>query len=431
MNVLVLGARVIGPALAHDLVRAFLGARFSREERHVRRLAKVAVLETQVYSNAKGMCMMNPLQALAGYGQSPWLDNIRRNLITSGELKTMIEQDGLKGITSNPAIFEKAIVGSSDYADALARALRQSHDHKVVYETLALADLRDAADIMAPVYTAMKRADGYVSLEVSPYLAHDTPGTIAEARRLWTSVGKPNLMIKVPATPEGIPAIRQLISEGINVNVTLLFAVEAYARVAEAYLSGLEALAQRGGDIAAVASVASFFVSRIDALVDKDLARIQKESSNPGTRELAGKLQGKVAIANAKLAYLRFQEIYRGPRWEALAGKGAQKQRLLWASTGTKNPAYRDTLYIEELIGPETVNTIPPATYSAFRDHGRLRASLVERLGEAQETMGNLKSAGIDFPAVTETLLKDGVALFADAFDKLLAAVDAACKTAA
>lgn len=371
--------------------------------------------------------MNNPLIQLGEFDQSPWFDYIRRSLLTSGELQKMIEQDGLKGITSNPAIFEKAIVGSSDYAEILPQIMQQTKDPKAVYEALAIGDVQLAADIMWSVYEATNKRDGYVSLEVSPYLAHDTHGTIEEARRLWKAVNKPNVMIKVPATVEGIPAIRRLIGEGINVNVTLLFSVEAYQQVAQAYLQGLTEYSEKGGDLAHVASVASFFVSRIDSAVDALIAKKLKETDSE--RALLTNLLGKTAIANAKLAYLAFKKFSASPAWAALELKGAQKQRLLWASTGTKNPAYRDTLYVEELIGPGTVNTIPPATFNAFRDHGQVRSSFLERLEEGYDIHNDLHFAEIDFKAVTDQLLKEGLLQFTEAFDKLLGAVDLTCST--
>ena len=369
--------------------------------------------------------MANPLLDICNYGQSIWYDNIRRGLIISGELRAFIEQDGLRGVTSNPAIFEKAIAGSTDYNDAL-KALEGTRDMdaKALFESLAVGDIQDAADVMRPVYEKTNRRDGYVSLEVSPYLAHDTQGTIGEARRLWQTVGRDNVMIKVPATPEGIPAVRQLISEGINVNVTLLFNIAAYEAVAEAYISGLQALVSRGGDPSGMASVASFFVSRIDTAVDAIATARLKTAASAGERAWLRSIIGKVAIANAKLTYLRYKELYRGARWEELAAKGAQTQRLLWASTGTKNPLYRDVLYVEELIGPDTVNTVPAPTFDAFRDHGRPRASLEENLEEAHDTMDILEQVGISMRQVTDKLLDEGVQLFADAFDKLLSAVE-------
>ena len=371
----------------------------------------------------------HPLKDLQKYGQSVWLDYIRRNLITSGELKRLIEEDGLRGITSNPAIFEKAITGSTDYSDILSSLQSRSDlDAKARYEQLAIRDIQDAADMLRPVYQSTKRRDGYVSLEISPYLARDTQGTMEEARRLWKAVGRENVMIKVPGTAEGIPAFQQLISEGININVTLLFAQEVYERVAEAYIIGLEKLASRGGDVSRIASVASFFISRIDTLVDSIVAERLKTTTDPGQQALLKSVLGKVAIANGKLTYQRYQQIFSGPRWQALASKGAHTQRVLWASTSTKNPNYRDVLYVEELIGPDTVNTMPPATLDAFRDHGLLRNSLTEDIEAAKDTMETLAQVGISMKEVTDKLTDDGVRLFADAFDKLLEAVEKTSK---
>ncbi len=417
MNVLVLGGRVVGIELARELIRAFVNANFTGEGRHLRRLAKMMALE-------------NRLRALQVFGQSVWLDYIRRSLITSGELRRLIDEDGLRGVTSNPAIFEKAIAGSSDYKDVLQAPRAQAPraqaplDAKTLYETLAVRDIQDAADALRPVYEETSRRDGYVSLEVSPFLAHDTGGTLDEARRLWRAVGRDNLMIKVPATPEGVPAIQQLISEGINVNVTLLFAQEAYEQVADAYIAGLEKFAARGGDLKRVASVASFFISRIDTAVDALTAARLQATPNPREQGVLRGLTGKVAIANAKLTYHRYRELFSGRRWQPLADQGAQTQRLLWASTGTKNPNYRDVIYIEELIGPDTVNTVPPATFEAFRDHGRPRASLTEDVDAAFDTMAALAGVGISMKEVTDKLLTEGVQLFANAFEKLLKAVE-------
>jgi transaldolase/glucose-6-phosphate isomerase len=367
----------------------------------------------------------NPLKNLLRYGQSVWLDYIRRSLITSGELRHFIEEDGLRGVTSNPAIFEKAITGSSDYADFLKELEKNPDlDAKARYEQLAIRDIQDTADALRPIYQQSKKRDGYVSLEVSPTLARDTRGTLDEARRLWKAVGRENVMIKVPATPEGVPAIEQLISEGINVNVTLLFAQAAYERVAEAYISGLEKLAAQNKDISGVASVASFFISRIDSMVDALLNAKLKTANQASERALVRSTLGKVAIANAKLTYQRYKEIIAGERWKKLAAKGAQTQRLLWASTGTKNPSYSDVLYVEELIGADTVNTIPPPTFSAFREHGKVRASLEEDVDAANDTMQTLGELGVSMEAVTKKLLDEGLVLFADAFDKLLKAVD-------
>src|SRR5437868_5627179 len=350
----------------------------------------------------------NPIKDLQKYGQSVWLDYIRRNLITSGELKRLIEEDGLRGITSNPAIFEKAITGSTDYSDILSSLQSRSDlDAKARYEQLAIRDIQDAADMLRPVYQSTKRRDGYVSLEVSPYLARDTKGTLEEARRLWQAVGRENVMIKVPGTTEGIPAFQQLISEGININVTLLFAQEVYEKVADAYIAGLEQLAAHGGDVSRMASVASFFISRIDTLVDSKINEQLKSNKDPKREELLKSILGKVAIANGKLTYQKYLKIFSGPRWEALAKKGAQTQRVLWASNSTKNPAYRDVIYVEELIGKDTVNTIPPATFDAFRDHGKLRNSLTENVDSAQRTMEDLDRAGISMKGVTDQLTEE------------------------
>ena len=372
---------------------------------------------------------VNPLKELLKYGQSVWLDYIRRNLLKTGELKRLIEEDGLRGMTSNPAIFEKAITGSTDYTDFLdSLASRHDLDAKGRYELLAIRDIQDAADMLRPVYNESKGYDGYVSLEVSPYLARDTKGTLEEARRLWKQVGKPNIMIKVPGTAEGIPAFQQLISEGININVTLLFAQEVYEKVAEAYIAGLEQLAANGGDVSKMASVASFFISRIDTLVDSIADQKLKEVKDSQQQELLKGIKGKVAIANGKLTYQKYLKIFSGPRWEKLAAKGARTQRVLWASTSTKNPAYRDVLYVEELIGKYTVNTIPPATLDAFRDHGKVSETLTKDIDAANKTMETLPRVGISMKQVTDQLTDEGVKLFADAFDKLLEAVEKSTK---
>ena len=366
----------------------------------------------------------NPLRELLSYGQSMWLDYIRRDLFTSGKLKQLITEDGLRGMTSNPAIFEKAIGDSALYDDFLkSLASRSDLDTTARYEQIAIRDIQDAADALRPVYEESKFRDGYVSLEVSPYLARKTQETIDEARRLWKAVKRENVMIKVPGTPEGLPAIRQLIGEGININVTLLFAQEVYEKVAEAYVAGLEDLAARGGNLKKMASVASFFISRIDTLIDSLLNDKLKGTADANQQALFKSVLGKVAIANGKLTYKSYQHIFSGPRWQALATKGAQTQRVLWASTSTKNPNYRDVIYVEELIGPDTVNTMPPATVDAFRDHGKLRNSLTEDVAGAAKTMDDLTLSGISMKEVTDKLTDDGVKLFADAFDKLLAAV--------
>jgi transaldolase/glucose-6-phosphate isomerase len=377
---------------------------------------------TQVLETAKGT---NPLKALLDYGQSMWLDYIRRDLLTTGKLKTMIEDDGLRGMTSNPSIFEKAI-GESHLYDDMLKSLASRPDLNATsrYEQIAIRDIQDAADALKPVYENSKFRDGYVSLEVSPLLALKTQETIDEGRRLWKTVNRENVMIKVPGTAEGLPAIRQLISEGININVTLLFAQEVYEKVAEAYIAGLEDLAKKGGNLKKMAGVASFFISRIDTLVDSLIEDKLKTTKDAQQQSLLKSLLGKVAIANGKLTYQRYQRIFSGPRWEALASKGAQTQRVLWASTSTKNPAYRDVMYVEELIGPDTVDTMPPATIDAFREHGRLRNSLTEDVAGAQKVMDDLAKAGISIKEVTTKLTDDGVKLFADAFHKLLAVVE-------
>jgi transaldolase/glucose-6-phosphate isomerase len=369
-----------------------------------------------------GQKAANPLAALHDLGQSPWLDFLARKFIADGSLKTLVERDGVTGVTSNPSIFEKAIGGSEDYDDALKRALAQGdRDVMSLYEALALEDIRNAADVLLPVYQRTEGADGYVSLEVSPYLAMDTDGTIAEARRLRREAKRDNLMIKVPATKQGLPAIRTLIGEGISVNITLLFSQDVYEQVAEAYLGGLEDLIRNGGDPKKVASVASFFVSRIDVAVEKQLDdKIDKSKTD--AKDLAS-LRGKVAIANTKLAYQRYKRLFAGPRWEELKRKGARTQRLLWASTGTKSPQYSDVLYVDELIADDTVNTLPPATMDAFRDHGTVTASLEAKIDEARGVMERLADSGISIDAVTDRLVGEGVQLFADSFDKLLGAV--------
>ncbi len=314
---------------------------------------------------------MNPVKSLQKHGQAVWLDFLARGFIAKGDLKKLIDDDGVRGVTSNPAIFEKAIGSSDEYDGAIARALKQA-DRPVtaLFEAVAIEDIQNAADVLRPVYDSLKGADGYVSLEVSPYLANDTDGTIAEAERLWREVNRPNLMIKVPATPEGLPAIRHLTAQGISINITLLFSQKVYQEVAEAYLSGLEEYVGKGGDPSHVASVASFFVSRIDSAIDKQLDDAIAKANDPAEKARLKELQGKVAIANAKMAYQHYKKAFADARWQKLAAKGAKPQRLLWASTGTKNKAYSDVLYVEELIGPDTVNTVPPATLDAFRDHG-------------------------------------------------------------
>ena len=371
----------------------------------------------------------NPLKDLLNYGQSVWLDYIRRDLIDSGELKRLIDQDGVRGMTSNPSIFEKAI-GESKYYSDLLKSLesRTDLDAKARYEILAIRDIQDAADFLRPVYESSRKRDGYVSLEVSPLLAHDTQSTLQEARRLWQAVARPNIMIKVPGTAEGIPAFQQLISEGININVTLLFAQEVYEQVAEAYIAGLEQLAAGGGDVSKMASVASFFISRIDSLVDSIISARLKTAKDGPEKTALQSITGKVAIANGKQTYQQYLKIFGSNRWKKLAANGARTQRVLWASTSTKNPNYSDVLYVEELIGPDTVNTIPPVTLDAFRDHGHPRTSLTEGLDAANLTMETVAKLGISMKEVTDKLTDDGVRLFAEAFEKLLQAVEKTSK---
>ncbi len=364
------------------------------------------------------------MPALHDLGQSLWLDYMRRQLLTSGELARLIREDGVRGVTSNPTIFEHAIGGSSDYDEAL-RALEQQQDRSAseLYETLAVEDIQGAADALRAVYQASEQADGYASLEVSPALAHDTQATIAEARRLWKLLGRPNVMIKVPATPEGIPAIRQLLGEGINVNVTLMFARSSYEQVAEAYLGGLEAFRKQGGELRGLASVASIFVSRFDVLVDPMLESRAKDEPQERREQLLG-LRGKVGIANAKRIYRAFRELCAGARFQRLAQAGARPQRILFASTSVKDPRMSDVLYVESLIGADTVDTVPPATLAAFKDHGRVRPTLDEHMDEAERVLAELDASGISLDAVTDRLLEEGVAKFAGSYDKLMAALE-------
>ena len=367
---------------------------------------------------------MNPVKALENHGQAVWLDFLARGFVAKGDLKRLIDTDGVKGVTSNPSIFEKAIGSSDEYDGAIGQALKKG-DRPVadLFEHLAVEDIRHAADVLRPVYDRMKGADGFVSLEVSPYLAMDTKGTIAEAERLWKDVKRKNLMVKVPATPEGLPAIEHLIGQGISINITLLFSQAVYREVAEAYLDGLEKYVATGGDPSHVASVASFFVSRIDSAVDKQLDEKIAKANDPSEKERLAALKGKVAIANAKMAYQDYKRLFSGPRWDKLKAKGAKPQRLLWASTGTKNKDYSDVLYVEELIGPNTVNTVPPATLDAFRDHGKTRDSLEENIEDARHALEGLEKSGVSLDAITAELVKDGVKQFADAADKLYGAV--------
>ena len=372
--------------------------------------------------------MTNPIRKVQDFGQSIWYDNISRDLVSSGELARLVEEDGVLGVTSNPAIFEKAIGSSADYDGSIAELVEQGVGRAVpLFEHLAIADIQMGTDALKGVYDATNRVDGYVSLEVSPYLANDTEGTLEEARRLWKTVGRENLMIKVPATAAGIPAIKTLISEGINVNVTLLFAVDAYRAVAEAYIEGLEARAASGRDLSKVASVASFFVSRIDANVDAQLDQKLERETDAAKREALEGLKSKIAIANAVMAYAHYDELVGGERWAALAAKNAMPQRVLWASTGTKSPDLPATLYVDSLIGPQTVNTVPSATLDAFRESGTAENALwgdkEKIVSDARKNLSDLEEVGVSLKQVTDELLPKGCQLFCDAFDTLLSAV--------
>ncbi len=367
---------------------------------------------------------MNPLIELGDLGQSIWLDFIRRNFVTAGDLRKLVDNDGLKGVTSNPTIFQKAISGGTDYDSDIAASVREGLDTRGIYESLAVEDIRLATDVMWPVYEATDGRDGFVSLEVSPELAHDTDKTVEEARRLWGRVDKSNLMIKVPATAEGLPAIAQLLGEGINVNVTLLFAVDVYEKVVDAFFRGMEAAAAAGRDLGRINSVASFFVSRIDTQVDDAVdSRLAAGPSDDERRLLEG-VKGRVAIANATMAYQLYERLFASDRWQSLAAAGGKTQRLLWASTSTKNPDYRDVLYVEELAGPDTVNTMPPETIDAFRDHGRVRRAIDEDVDGARKVLSDLDALGISLDQITDFLTEQGVKKFADSFHELLDAIE-------
>lgn len=359
---------------------------------------------------------MTKLAELADLGQSIWLDFIERGFMEAGEMRTLIDR-GLRGVTSNPSIFDKAISGSDRYDSQLGQLAKKGHSTEEIYQAVVISDIQTACDMFRPVYDSTGGLDGYISLEVSPDLAHDTEMTIAEVRSYWDRVARPNLMIKIPATDEGYPAVEKMIGEGINVNVTLMFSVEQYDRVAQAYLSGLEQLLASGGDLSRSASVASFFVSRVDTKVDKALEEIG------GAEDLLG----QIGVANAKLAYRRFQETFAGPRWDALNDGGAQVQRVLWGSTSTKNPAYSDTMYIDDLIGPHTVNTVPPGTLQAFLDHGTVARTVDSDVEQAQHQVDDLHQHGLVLSQVTNELLTEGVKKFADSYHNLLGSIEAKC----
>jgi transaldolase len=369
---------------------------------------------------------MDRLQQLHDAGQSIWLDFIDRSLLRSGELARRIDRESLTGMTSNPTIFEKALAEGSAY-DAQLAGVSPDLSGSEVFELIETDDVRAACDIFRPVHEKTKGMDGYVSIEVSPGAAHSTEETIAEARRLWSAVDRPNVMIKVPGTVEGAPATRRLLAEGINVNITLLFSIDAHAAVIEAYLAALEERASRGLPLSSIASVASFFVSRVDTEADKRLDAAV--AANPARAEEAKAFRGRVAVANAKLAYALFRERFRGPRWEALAARGARVQRPLWASTSTKNPAYRDVMYVEDLIGPDTVNTMPPATITAFADHGVVQRTVDAHIEEERALIGRLEAFGISLTSITDTLLREGLASFEKSFDTLIARLEAKRRT--
>jgi transaldolase len=364
----------------------------------------------------------NPLLDLQALGQSIWIDFIRREMISSGELKRLIEEDGVSGVTSNPSIFEKAIMESDDYDESIRALIIKGKTSAEIYQSLTIKDIQGVADLLLPTYQRTEGRDGFVSLEVSPALAHDTAGTIAEARQLWSLVDRPNAMIKVPATQEGLPAIQQLTGEGINVNITLLFGLPRYRDIVDAYLGGLEMLAAQGKPLQRVASVASFFLSRIDTLIDPLLDKMIK-ADHPQA-PIAARLQGQIAIASAKVAYQMYKEMFSSDRFIKLADKGARTQRLLWASTSTKNPAYSDTKYVEALIGPDTINTVPIETLNAYRDHGHPEQSLDQNISEAYHHLNKLAAVGIDLNAVTQQLEDEGVEKFIAAADRLMAALE-------
>jgi transaldolase len=373
--------------------------------------------------------MTNPLQELKKLGQSVWYDNIDRAQLVSGQFQRLLDEDGVVGVTANPTIFDKSIGSGHAYDEQMTQLIRQGKSTGEIYEALVIQDICTVADRLRPIYDRTEGQDGYVSLEVSPDLAHDTEATIAEVRRFWKMVNRPNLMIKIPGTPEGLPAIRQALSEGINVNITLIFSIETYRQVTDAYLSALEDRNGRGEDISTIASVASFFVSRVDTLVDKLLDDKIHSTSDPASQQKLKALQGKAAIANARLVYQDFKRIFSSPRFESLKHAGAHVQRPLWASTSTKNPAYRDVLYAEELIGPDTVDTMPLETIQNFRDHGRVRYSVEDDIPGAKAELDALETVGISYDQVTQQLQDEGVKKFADSFHQLFKTIESKQQT--
>ncbi len=368
--------------------------------------------------------MANPLQQLKNFGQSVWYDNIDRSQLVSGQFQSLLDNDGVVGVTANPTIFQKSISHGNAYDEQMTQLISEGKGVNEIYEAMIIQDIRTVADMLRPIYDRTNMADGYVSLEVSPELAHDTDRTIAEVRRFWKMVDRPNLLIKIPATPEGIPAIQAALTEGINVNITLIFSIQAYREVTEAYLSALEERNASGKDISHIASVASFFVSRVDTLVDKLLDDKIKATADSTEQQKLKMLQGKAAIANARLVYQDFKKIFGTPRFETLKHSGAHVQRPLWASTSTKNPAYRDVLYAEELIGPDTVDTMPLETIENFADHGRVALTIENNIPQAKAELEMLESVGISYNAVTQQLLDEGVQKFADSFHQLFQGIE-------
>jgi len=374
--------------------------------------------------------MANTLVELfAKQGQSPWLDFIRRNMLNDGGLKRLTEQDGIRGVTANPTIFAQAIGAGDDYDAQIKQLVEQGAEPSDLFEQIATSDIRQACDILRPVFDASKGADGFVSIEVSPEKAFDTQATIEEAKRWWKVIGRPNLLVKIPATNEGLPAIEECLAAGVNINITLIFAIEFHERVMEAYLCALERRAAANEDLGTVNSVASFFVSRVDTLTDRVLDERLARASSDAERERLSGLRGKLAVANAKIAYQRFLDVFGGERFQRLAARGAKVQRPLWASTGTKNPSYSDILYVQELIGPDTVNTMPPHTIEAFRDHGVARRTIDEGLDEAYRAFAELQESGISLTEITDKLQKNGVEAFAKSFDEIRETVAAKADT--
>ena len=368
--------------------------------------------------------MTNPLLELKALGQSVWLDDIDRGQLRSGLFQRLIDEDGLSGATGNPTIFEHSISNDTNYDEQMQQLIAEGKSAQEIYEVLAMTDVRTVADLLRPTYDHTNGQDGFVSIEVSPYLAHDTERTLSEVRRFWETIDRPNLMVKIPSTPAGVPAIRQALAEGININITLIFSIENYRQVAEAYLSALEERSAKGQDITRIASVASFFVSRVDVLVDKLLEDKMKAVGASVEQQKLKVLEGKAAIANARLAYQEFKRLFSEPRFAILKQREARVQRPLWASTSTKNPAYRDVLYVEELIGPDTVNTMPLTTIESFHDHGQVRLSIEDHLSEAKAQLATLAEVGIHYDQVTRQLQEEGVQKFIDSFHKLFECID-------